>query len=178
MASSRPPRATSLRGDDSSTDDVHVPTPLDDTDHRLLAALQSDARLPQSALGSRVGLSAAAVNRRLRRLTDDGYITRTTAVLAPDLLDHPLTVIAQVEVESEQAAPLDHVRSAFIDCPQVQQCYNVTGDCDFVLVFVVRDMHQYLELTRELFYGEPNVKRFKTLVAMDRAKVTLDVPLA
>ena len=155
-----------------------MPTPPDDLDRRLLAALQADARLSQSALGARVGLSAAAVNRRLRRLTDDGFITRTTAVLAPELLGSPLTVIAQVEVESEQAEPLDQVQAAFVACPQVQQCYNVTGDCDFILVFLVRDMHQYLELTRELFYADPNVKRFKTLVVLDRTKVTLDVPLA
>lgn len=150
---------------------------LDDVDRQLLEAVQADARVPQAALGARVGLSAAAVNRRLRRLTDDGYIARTTTVLEPERLDHPLTVLAQVEVESEQAAPLDQVRAMFVGCPQVQQCYQVTGECDFVLVFVVRDMQQYLELTRQLFYGHPNVKRFKTLVALDRAKVTLDVPL-
>lgn len=156
---------------------VGVQTPLDDTDRQLLAALQADARLPQAALGARVGLSAAAVNRRLRRLTDAGYITATTAVLAPELLGHPLTVIAQVEVESEQTEPLDRVQAAFVSCPQVQQCYNVTGDCDFLLVFLVRDMPQYLELTRRLFYDNANVKRFKTLVVLDRNKVTLDVPL-
>jgi Lrp/AsnC family transcriptional regulator, leucine-responsive regulatory protein len=154
-----------------------VTTDLDDVDRRLLAAVQADARRPQAALGARVGLSAAAVNRRLRRLTEAGYITRTTAVLAPELLGHPLTVIAQVEVESEQTEPLDRVRAAFVSCPQVQQCYNVTGDCDFLLVFLVRDMQQYLELTRRLFYDNANVKRFKTLVVMDRNKVTLDVPL-
>lgn len=152
--------------------------PLDEIDRQLLAAIQTDARLPQSALGARVGLSPAAVNRRLRRLTDEGYVTGTTAVLAPELLGHPLTVIAQVEVESEQATPLDQVQAAFLACPQVQQCYNVTGDWDFVLIFLLRDMPQYLQLTRELFYGDPNVKRFKTLVVLDRTKVTLDVPLA
>jgi Lrp/AsnC family transcriptional regulator, leucine-responsive regulatory protein len=154
-----------------------MPTRLDDVDHRLLAAVQADARLPQAALGARVGLSAAAVNRRLRRLTKDGYITRTTAVLAPELLGHPLTVIAQVEVESEQTAQLDQVQAAFVSCPEVQQCYNVTGECDFVLVFLVRDMQQYLGLTGQLFYANANVKRFRTLVVMDRTKVTLDVPL-
>lgn len=148
---------------------------LDETDLALLAAVQADARLPQSALGARVGLSAAAVNRRLRRLTDAGVITRVGAVLAPEQVGHPLTVIAQVVVESEQQVPLDAMRSSFVGCPQVQQCYNVTGACDFVLVVVVRDMSQYLDLTRRLFYGDPNVKRFTSLVVLDRTKVTLDV---
>ncbi|HQV92475.1 MAG TPA: winged helix-turn-helix transcriptional regulator, partial [Phycicoccus sp.] len=52
---------------------------LDSVDVELLAALQADARIPQASLGARVGLSAAAVNRRLRRLTDDGFITSIRA---------------------------------------------------------------------------------------------------
>ena len=153
------------------------PVSLDDVDRALLSAVQDDARTPQAALGARVGLSAAAVNRRLRRLTDAGVITRIRAVLAPERLDHPLTVIAQVEVVSEQPDALDAMRRSFTDCPQVQQCYYVTGEWDFVLVLVVRDMDQYTALTRELFFASNNVKRFKTLVVMNRAKVSLDVPL-
>lgn len=150
---------------------------LDAADRALLSLVQEDARLPQAAMGARVGLSAAAVNRRLRRLTETGLITGVHAVLAPDLLGHPLTVIAQVEVESEQPAELDRLRERLAACPQVQQCYYVTGEWDFVLVLVVRDMDQYTHLTRELFFASDNVKRFKTLVVMNRAKVTLDVPL-
>ena len=150
---------------------------LDATDLALLEAVQADARIPQAALGTRVGLSTAAVNRRLRRLTDAGIISRTSAVLAPDHLGHPLTIIAHIEVESEKAELLDAVESSFTRCPQVQQCYYVTGEWDFVLVLVVRDMEEYTRLTRELFFASNNIKGFKTLVVMKRAKVTLDVPL-
>lgn len=150
---------------------------IDEIDVALMAALQVDARTPQASLGARVGLSAAAVNRRLRRLTDNGMIAAVRAQLSPERLGHPLTVIAQIEVESEQPEVLDRTRARFLDCPQVQQCYYVTGEWDFVLVMVVRDMDQYTALTRELFFASNNVKRFKSLVAMERAKVSLQVPL-
>lgn len=150
---------------------------LDEIDFELLSAVQSDARLGQSALGAKVGLSAAAVNRRLRRLTDAGVITSTRAVLAPEQLGHPLTVIAHIEVESEQPELLDATDASFIHCPQVQQCYYVTGEWDFVLTLLVTDMDEYTALTRALFLANNNVKRFKTLVVMKRSKVTLDVPL-
>lgn len=150
---------------------------LDDIDRALLAALQQDARLSQAALGSRVGLSAAAVNRRLQRLTADGIITRTTAVLAAERLGHPLTVIANVTVTDERAERLAGLERRFLACPQVQQCYYVTGDSDFVLVFVVRDMDQYRRLTQELFFASGNVTRFTTQVAMKRTKASLDVPV-
>lgn len=150
---------------------------VDEIDRALLRALQRDARIPQAALGARVGLSAAAVNRRLRRLTDRGVIAGSTVVLDPAALGHPVTVIAHVALISEQPALLDRARSSFTSCPQVQQCYYVAGEWDFVLVLCVADMSEYTELTRELFFADNNVRRFSTEVVMDRAKTTLDVPL-
>lgn len=61
--------------------------------------------------------------------------------------------------------------------PEVQQCYYVTGDADFMLVIVVPTMADYEALTRRLFFDGGNVKRFRTLVVMDRVKVGLGVPL-
>ena len=150
---------------------------VDEIDRALLRALQRDARIPQAALGARVGLSAAAVNRRLRRLTDRGVIAGSTVVLDPAALGHPVTVIAHVALISEQPALLDRARTSFTSCPQVQQCYYVAGEWDFVLVLCVADMSEYTELTRELFFADDNVRRFSTEVVMDRAKTTLDVPL-
>ncbi|WDH20833.1 Lrp/AsnC family transcriptional regulator [Pseudomonas chlororaphis] len=151
-------------------------TSLDTYDLKLLAELQLDARTPQSELGLRVNLSTAAVNRRLKRLSDEGVIERYSAVIAPEALGYELSIIVEVEVESERIDQLDALKRSFQACPQVQQCYYVAGECDFVLIFTVRNMAQYNELTRELFFENNNVKRFKTLVAMSRVKVGLDVP--
>jgi DNA-binding Lrp family transcriptional regulator len=63
-------------------------------------------------------------------------------------------------------------------CPQVQQCYYVAGEWDFVLIFLVRSMDQYVELTRELFFTSGNVKSFNTLVAMNRVKTGSAVPVS
>lgn len=149
---------------------------LDAYDLKLLAELQRDARTPQSELGLRVNLSTAAVNRRLKRLSDEGVIERYSAVIAPEALGYELSIIVEVEVESERIDQLDALKRSFQACAQVQQCYYVAGECDFVLIFTVRNMAQYNELTRELFFENNNVKRFKTLVAMSRVKVGLDVP--
>ncbi|WP_323118915.1 Lrp/AsnC family transcriptional regulator [Burkholderia alba] len=154
-----------------------MPTELDTYDRKLLAELQQDARLPQGELGARVNLSAAAVNRRLKRLHDEGTIEKYTAVVAPDALGYPLTIVVEVEVANERIDLLDAMKQTFAACPQVQQCYYVAGEWDFVLIFAVRHMEQYTELTRELFFNNNNVKRFKTLVAMSRVKTGLAVPI-
>ncbi|BEP56802.1 Lrp/AsnC family transcriptional regulator [Variovorax sp. V118] len=153
-------------------------TPLDALDLRLLELIQADSRLSQGELGERIHLSTAAVNRRLKRLRDEGVIQRHGAVLSPAALGHPLTIVVEVEAESEQIERLDAMKQSFRDCPQVQQCYYVTGEWDFILVCVVRDMAQYTALTRQLFFQSNNVKRFRTLVTMDPVKVSLDVPVS
>ncbi|WP_414440089.1 Lrp/AsnC family transcriptional regulator [Burkholderia sp. 22PA0106] len=150
---------------------------LDTYDRKLLAEIQRDAQTPQNELGTRVNLSTAAVNRRLRRLADDGVIERYTAIVSPEKTGHPLTIVVNVEVESEQIDQLDAMKRSFARCPQIQQCYYVAGEWDFVLILSVRHMEQYNELTRQLFFSNNNVKRFKTLVSMDRVKVGLDVPV-
>ena len=150
---------------------------LDRYDRKLLAEMQRNARTPQSELGARVNLSTAAVNRRLKRLIDEKVIEKFTAVVAPEALGYALTIVVTVEVESEQIDLLDAMKRSFERCPQVQQCYYVAGEWDFVLIFAVRHMEQYNELTRQLFFSNNNVKRFKTLVAMSRVKAGLEVPL-
>lgn len=152
-------------------------TTPDDFDLRLLALVQHDARLSQAELGARVNLSTAAVNRRLKRLADDGVIARYTAVVDPPSVGFPLTIIAGVETESERVDLLDEMKRAFASCPEVQQCYYVTGDWDFILIFTVTDMEHYNALTRQLFFTNHNVKRFKTFVTMSRVKVGLSVPI-
>lgn len=153
-------------------------TALDNIDLQLLDLVQTNSRLSQAELGERVHLSAAAVNRRLKRLVDDGVIVKFGAILAAPALGHPLTIVAEVETESELIDLLDAMKLAFRSCPQVQQCYYVTGEWDFILVFSVQDMAQYTALTRQLFFKSNNVKRFRTLVAMDVIKAGLDVPIS
>jgi Lrp/AsnC family leucine-responsive transcriptional regulator len=152
-------------------------TVLDAHDLRLLELIQLDSRMPQSELGTRVHLSTAAVNRRLKRLRGEGVICRYGAVLAPAMLGHPLTIVTEVETESERIELLDAMKASFRACPQVQQCYYVTGEWDFILIFVVSDMAQYTALSRLLFFQSNNVRRFRTLVTMDHVKVSLDVPI-
>ena len=152
--------------------------PLDDFDRALLGAIQRDASLPQHELGARINLSSAAVNRRLKKLAADGITRQTVTQVDPARLGYPLTIIAEVEVESERLDLLDAMKRSFLACPQVQQCYYVAGECDFVLVLLVRDMEHYTLLTRALFFENNNVKRFRTLVSMSNVKVGLEVPVA
>jgi DNA-binding Lrp family transcriptional regulator len=149
---------------------------LDAFDLALLDAVQRDATISQHELGTRINLSPAAVNRRLKKLAADKVTRKTVTLVNPAQVGYHLTIITEVEVASERPDQLDAMKRGFLSCPQVQQCYYVAGECDFVLIMLVKNMEQYTELTAQLFFENDNVKRFKTLVSMSNVKVGMEVP--
>lgn len=151
---------------------------LDPADRKLLALLQADSGIAINALADETGLSPASVQRRLRRLRESGVIAREVAVIDPVAVGLGMSFVIMVELERERIDQLDAFRRKVLREPHVQQCYYVTGEADFVLVCVTRDMAEFEELTRRLFFGDENVRRFRTSVVMGRTKVGLTLPIA
>ena len=143
---------------------------LDSFDLAILALLQSDVTTPQR-------VSAPSVQRRIRRMEAAGVVQASVAIVDPSRVGRPITVIVEVELESEQLALIDQAKASFVTAAEVQQCYYVTGEYDFILIVTVPNMTEYEALTRRLFFGNSNVKRFRSFVAMDRVKVGLAVPV-
>lgn len=151
--------------------------PLDQADRILLDQLQTDATQGIDALAHACGLSVASVQRRLKRLRASGAITREVAQLEPAAVGMPMTFVIMVELERERREQLVDFRARVRDEPQVQQAYYVTGESDFALVCVARDMADFEALTHRLFFENGNVRRFRTSVVMERTKVGLTVPV-
>jgi len=146
-------------------------------DAQLLGLLQEDAGLTTEALGRKVGLSATAVQRRIRRLRADGVIERDVAVLDPAKVGRPLTMLVMVSLERERADIIDRFKRAIARAPEIMQGFYVTGDTDFVLVLTAQDMKAYEAFTRQFFYQQPDIKNIKTLVVLDTVKRGLSIPL-
>jgi DNA-binding Lrp family transcriptional regulator len=150
---------------------------LDSFDFAILEMLQRDNSIPLRSIGEAVNLSAAAVQRRIKRMHDTGVIVGNIAVVDPARLGRSITILVEIVVESERIDLIEGVRASLLEAPEVQQCYYVTGEADFVVVITVATMQEYEALTRRLFFNSHNVKRFRTLVVMDRVKVGLQVPI-
>ena len=151
---------------------------LDHFDLGILDILQRDNLTPQRVIGAAVNLSAPAVQRRIKKMQESGVITANVAVVDPSSVGQSITILVEVQVESERIDLLDAAKSSFAAAPEVQQCYYVTGDADFILVITVPAMSAYEALTRRLFFENSNVKRFRTLVVMDCVKVGLSIPIS
>lgn len=148
---------------------------MDEKDLEILRLVQSDARLTAEALGFEIGLSPPAVQKRLKKLRETGVIENEIAVLSPTKLGREMTVIVQVTLERESRMHLDAFKRRMRSAPAVQQCYYATGEADFVLVVIVKDIAEYEQFTQEYFFDESNVSKFTSSIVMDRVKVSLDV---
>jgi Lrp/AsnC family transcriptional regulator, leucine-responsive regulatory protein len=150
---------------------------VDDFDLGILEILQRDNLTSQRKIGAAVNLSAPAVQRRIKKMQEGGVIAANVAVIDPSSVGQSITILVEVQVESERVDLLDAAKISFAAAPEVQQCYYVTGEADFILVVTVPAMSAYEALTRRLFFENSNVKRFRTLVVMDRVKVGLAIPI-
>ncbi|MES0883282.1 Lrp/AsnC family transcriptional regulator [Roseibium sp. SCP14] len=143
---------------------------LDDFDRAILRILQVDNRTPQHKIGEAVNLSTPSVQRRIRRMEAEGIIDANVALVNPDAVGLPLTIFVEVELISETPDKIDVAKSAFREAPEVQQCFYVTGEVDFILTVVVDSMSTYEDFTRRMFFQSGNIKKFRTLVSMDTIK--------
>jgi Lrp/AsnC family leucine-responsive transcriptional regulator len=148
---------------------------LDEFDHRLLELLQCDASVTLTALGDTVGLSASAVQRRIDRYRKAGLL-REVAVLDAGLL--PAVTLAAVWVTMERDTLRLHTafRARMRAAPEVQQCYAVAGQWDYLVILVARSVSHYREVAERLFVDEGTVKRYETRLVFDTIKQGLSLP--
>jgi Lrp/AsnC family leucine-responsive transcriptional regulator len=152
-------------------------TELDRIDIGILQAVQQNNRLTSEELGERVGLSATACQRRLRRLRAEGVIEADISVISPKAVGRPVSMLVLVSLERERADIVDKFKTAIRSTPEVMIGYYVTGDADFVLLITAKDMEDYEKFTRRFFYENHDIKGFKTMVVMDRVKASFALPI-
>jgi len=151
---------------------------LDELDRKILERYQRDTRVPAQEIGKAVGLSVAAVQRRLKRMRETGVIAAEVSFVAPEAVGYPLTCIVEVDLDRETLPDLDRFRRSILDHARVQQCYYVTGKADFILVVLARDMADYEDFTRRVLLADRNVKSFTTHVVLERVRVGMTTAIA
>lgn len=152
----------------------------DGFDRQILDIYQRDTRLPCEQIGVQIGLSAAAVQRRLKRLRETGVILTETAALDCAQLGLGVTAIVQVDLVDESARATLAFRQKLDTRGEVQQCYGVAGAIDYVLIVVVSDLVAYEAFCNDCLLHDPNVRSFTTHIVLDAHKRqgTLKIPFS
>ena len=151
---------------------------LDATDRRILAHLQGHGRASNLELAEAVHLSAAQSNRRHRRLEERGYIRGYEARLDAERLGLGVLAFVHVTMERGHIREVVKFRDVVSAMSQVQECYAVTGDFDYVLKVVARDLKSLSDFLLGTLAQLPGVNGVRSSVCLDEVKCTSALPLS
>jgi Lrp/AsnC family transcriptional regulator, leucine-responsive regulatory protein len=156
-------------------------TALDKLDANILRILQADGRKTYDLIAAEVGLSASAVLRRVKRLEDAGIIDRYVALVKPEKVGLGLTAYINVRLEkhteSHKRNPMDVFSASVQTWPEVVECAALTGEMDYLLRLLVRDMSAYSRFIMDVLLKHPSVQDCKTSFVLTEVKSTTAVPV-
>lgn len=143
---------------------------MDDFDLRILAALQDDARLTNAELADRVGLSASQCSRRKAALEEAGVIGGYHAQLSPETLGLDVTALVQIRLAAHSPQNSRRFAELVARIDEVQDAYAVSGDHDYHLKLVVKDLRALSVLLNDVFLAHDSVAQVHSYVVLDRLK--------
>jgi Lrp/AsnC family leucine-responsive transcriptional regulator len=157
--------------------DITAAKSLSKIDRNILRILQRDGRISYTDLAREVGLSVTPCIERVKRLERSGYIQGYTAKLNPDLLNAGLVVFVQIRLNHTSQKNFEEFRRSVLDLEDVQSCYLVSGNYDYLLKARVADMAAYRELLGSRILKLPAVQESTSYVVMEELKETMQLPI-
>ncbi len=150
---------------------------LDPIDRQILAELQADGRMTNVELAHRVKITAPPCLRRVRALEKAGYIKGYHAELDAQALHFEVTAFAFVGLSSQAEADLKGFEEQVRSWPQVRTCHMLSGEVDFILLCVARDLPEFQTFVTERLTAAKNVASVKTALAIRTSKFEPGIPL-
>ena len=147
---------------------------MDARDRAILSLVQRDAKLQQAEIARRVGLSAAAVNERLRKLERAGVIRHYAAVVDPRRVGATMAAFVEVSIDHPRYEPTFIERVLKID--EVQECHHITGEFSLMLKVRVRDMEALEHLLIRQLNALQGVRQTRTVMVLSTLKEEGFVP--
>lgn len=150
----------------------------DHLDQRILAIIQEDARISNTDLAGRVGLSASPCWRRVRAMERAGVIRKYVTLVEPEAIGLPVNVFATVTLEKQIEERLEQFEQAITQRPEVMECYLMTGEFDYLLRVVVPDVAAYRRFVLEHLTGIEGIANIKSSFALKQVQYKTALPLA
>ncbi|MDB5630714.1 MAG: putative transcriptional regulator, AsnC/Lrp family [Tardiphaga sp.] len=150
---------------------------VDGFDLKLLAALQDDGRLTNQQLADLAGLSASQCSRRRMRLEQDGVISGYRAELASEALGFNVIAFIHITLATHSPDNADKFRALVQRTGAIQEAYALTGDADYLLKTVLRDLKSLSEIVNNVLMPHQSVAHVRSSIVLDRLKATARLPL-
>ncbi len=139
---------------------------LDSMDHTIIKALQEDGRITNAELADKIGLSASACHRRVRRLESDKFIERYAAIVNRRLVGRGVSVFVEISLECQKKEALSEFEAAVLKVPHIQSCHLMAGMPDYLVHVTCEDVAGYETIHRECIAGLPGVAQVRSNFAI------------
>lgn len=143
---------------------------LDQTDLGILKLLEKDGRLSHKAIAYQLHKTITPIHNRIRRLQQEGYIKRFTALTDAKQAGRGLTAYTQVLLKTHSSDCLKNFMSEAVRIPEIMECYHMTGTFDFLLRITIRDMEEYNRLLVEKLSNLPDIANIQSFFVISEAK--------
>jgi len=150
---------------------------LDATDIQILRVMQTDCRLTTKELAAKIHLSTTPTFERLKRLEREGYIQKYVAILDPGKLDRGFVVYCNITMKQINKQIADEFTDTVQNWNEVTECYNVSGDCDYMLKIYVSSMKHYQEFVINQLGTLDTISHIRSVFVMDTLKLCYNIPL-
>lgn len=150
---------------------------LNTIDRNILRVLQKNGRCTYAELSRQVGLSATPCMERVKKLEKDNVIQGYSAIINPEYLDAALVVFVQIRLLRSAQDIFEEFRNAAAALPEVQECYLVSGNFDYLIKARVANMSAYRKFYGETLLTLPGVQECTSYVVMEQVKETLEIPV-
>ncbi len=150
---------------------------LDDIDLKILEILQQEGRLSNKELAERINLTTTPTLERVRRLEREGVIEGYSARINRRAINKNLNVFVNITLHVHQLSLMDEFTEAVKAIPEILACYNITGEGDFMLHLVARDVDDYQNLLRAKLATLPDVQRLHTTIVLSTIKEQSNIPI-
>ena len=150
---------------------------MDAVDRRIIRELQRDGALSTAALAELVGASQASCWRRVRALEEAGILGQTVRLLSTAMLSSFVTVICHVRMRDHSPESSALFRSYVIDLPEVMECYSMSGEWDYLLRILMKDVASYEDFLMHRLLNHAAVATASSHFALSTVKYTTAIPL-
>ena len=151
---------------------------MDETDKKLLSVLQQRGKLSAQELSDAAGVSSSATCwRRLKGLEEAGYIKGYRAILERKKLGYNVCAFVHLSIERQYKDNIDEIEAKILHHPEVQECYATTGDSDFTLRVLAKDIDNYDAFMQKFLFELPGVSQIRSSIALREIKQTTEIPI-
>ena len=150
---------------------------LDRIDHKILAVLQNDARIPITELAEKVGLSVTPCGERVKNLEKEGVILGYHAHLNPHALGLGLLVFVELKLSTKSGAIFSKFKQEILKLPSVLECHLVSGDFDYLIKARIALMADYRHLLGDILLTLPGAQESRSYIVMEEVKEGFALPL-